>query len=107
MRTLSHHMIYLIGHYDELYQEIAARLNPDEIFQVFDVMEIENFGRAMTFLTLVYVLKGSKDQIRSSVRLMAPVFKKLDLTPYRIERCFIQRIAEYFNQKIMNIKQYF
>ena len=111
MRTLSHHMIYLIGQHGEWYQEVVARLNPDEIFQVFDMMEIGNFGCAMTFLTLVYVRKGSEDQIRSSVCLVALVLKKLDLAPFRIERSeersFIRRICEYFRQKIVNIMQYF
>ena len=44
--------------------------------QVFDMMKIDNFVRAMTFLTLVYVLEGSEDQIRSSVLLVASVFKR-------------------------------
>ena len=100
-------MNYLIGQHGELYQEVVAGLNSDGILQVFDMMKIENFGRAMAFLTLVYMLEGSEDQIRSSVRLVAPVFKKFGVTPYRIERGFIQRIGQYFRQMITNIRQYF
>lgn len=41
---------YLIGQHGELYREVVAHLNPNEILQVFEMMEIENFGRAMTSL---------------------------------------------------------
>ena len=59
MRTLSHHMIYLIGQHGELYREVVARLNPDQLLQVFDMMKIENFGRAMTFLKKLLSLQNA------------------------------------------------
>ena len=107
MRTLSYHINYLLQHYGDLYREIEVRSSPDEISEVFDRMNVNNFGRGIASLTFLYMLKESVDQTRNGVRLVVPVFRELDLSSYKIERSLTRRIASYFWHMIINIRQYF
>ena len=55
-------------------------------------MNVNNFGRAMAFLTHVYVLKGSEDVTRCAVRLVAVVLKDMNLAAFKAEESFFQRL---------------
>ena len=92
MRTLSYHTSYLLKHHEMTYNEMVARVKPDELSTIFSEMNVNNFGRAMAFLTYVYVLKGSEDVTRCAVRLVAVVLKDMDLTAFKVEEDFFKRM---------------
>ena len=59
MKTLYYHISYLLKQHETSYNQMSARINPDEISIVFGETEVNSFGRGMAFLTLVYVMKES------------------------------------------------
>ena len=52
-QVLSSHMNYVLTHHGQLYDEMAERLDSDGLLNVFGV---NSFGRAMAYLTLVYLM---------------------------------------------------
>ena len=92
MRTLSYHISYLLKRHGVTYNEMVARVKPDELSTIFSEMNVNNFGRAMAFLTYVYVLKGSEDVTRRGIRLVAVVLKDMDLAAFKDEESFLQRM---------------
>ena len=93
MRTLSYHTSYLLTkHHEMTYNKMVARVKADELSIIFSEMNVSNFGRAMAFLTYVYVLKGSEDVTRRAVRLVAVVLKDMDLAAFKVEESFLQRM---------------
>ena len=89
-RTLSHHINEIFDRHGELYDEIAARLNPEDLPNVFTEMNVINFGRAMAYLTLIYLLEIPEDAKRKSVRLVVMILKDMEIT--RLEEGFFQRL---------------
>ena len=65
MRTLSHHVNYLLDKHRDIYQSIVSR-SPD-LATIFYEIDVINFGRAMAYLTLVYLTKVSEAEIRVAV----------------------------------------
>ena len=66
---LSHYVNYLLDKHGDIYQSIVSRcLEHVTIFYKIDVI---NFGRAMTYLTLAYLMKVSEAEIRVAVQLVA------------------------------------
>ena len=66
---------------------------------IFNKMDVNNFGRAMSYLTLVWVLKDSRseEEIRQAVGLVAPFLNSINMSFYRITG-FLKNII------ILNIK---
>ena len=93
MTTVSYHMHQCLEQYKTMYEEMATRVEPVDLPDIFNDMIVNNFGRAMAYLTLVYVLKGSENVTREAVRLVATVLKDIDLKPFKIEDSFFQRIV--------------
>jgi hypothetical protein len=58
-------------------------------------MNVNNFGRAMTYLTMVYMLKESEDVMREAVRLAVEPLKNIDLTVFQVRESFFQRLFGY------------
>ena len=52
---------------------MAERLGPEELLGVFAKMNVNSFGRAMAYLTLVYLVNIPEDVKREAVHLVAPV----------------------------------
>ena len=52
---------------------MAIRADPVDLPDIFSEMNVNNFGRAIAFLTQVYVMKCSGDVTRRAVRLVAVV----------------------------------
>ena len=42
--TLSHHISEILARHRELYSEIAARVNSEDVSNVFTEMNVNNFG---------------------------------------------------------------
>ena len=88
MKTLYYHISYLLKQHETSYNQMAARINPDEISIVFAETEVNNFGRAMAYLTLVYVLDIPENAMREAVRLVATVLKDMDLSVFKVEESY-------------------
>ena len=69
---LSQHINYVLARHGKLYGEMAERLGPDGLLNVFGEMNVNSFGRAMAYLTLVYLMNIPEDTKREAVRLVAP-----------------------------------
>ena len=69
MRTSSHHVNYLLEKHGDIYQSIVSRC-PD-LVTIFYEIDVVNFGRAMAYLTLVYLTRVSGDETRVAVQLVA------------------------------------
>ena len=77
---------YVLGRHEKLFGEMAERLGPEELLGVFAEMNVNSFGRAMAYLTLIYLMNIPEDTKREAVRLVAPVLRDVDAT--RVEEGF-------------------
>ena len=89
-RMFSHHINEILDRHRELYGEIVARLNPEDLLNVFTEMNVNNFGRAMAYLTFIYLLDIPEDAERKAIRLVATIMKDMKIT--RLEEGFFQRL---------------
>jgi hypothetical protein len=60
---------------------------------VFDAINVTNFGRAIAYLTLVYLMHNSEDTTRRAVRLVRAPLRSFDLSAFRIEESFFRRVV--------------
>ena len=91
MTTVFYHMHQCLEQYKTMCEEMATRVEAVDLPDIFNDMNVNNFGRAMAYLTLVYVLKGSENATCEAVRLVATVLKDMDFTAFNVERSFFQR----------------
>ena len=59
----------------------------------FAKMNVNSFGRAMAYLTLVYLMNIYEDTKCEAVRLVAPVLRNMDLA--RVEESFFRRMFSW------------
>ena len=86
---LSQQVNYVLDRHEKLYGEMAE-LSPEELVSAFAEMNVNSFGRAMAYLTLVYLMNIPEDAKRETVRLVATVLKDVNVT--RVEESFFQRM---------------
>ena len=84
MTTLSYHIDQYLEQYKTMFEKIII-LTLD-LPEIFEEMDVNNFGRAVAFLTYVYVLKGSEDVTRKAARLVAPILRDVNIT--RVDESF-------------------
>ena len=96
MRTLSHHVNYLLDKHGDIYQSIVSRC-PD-LVTIFYEIDVVNFGRAMAYLTLVYLTKVSGDEARVAVQLVAKRLRNFDFAKFKIEESFFDKIMSIFQR---------
>ena len=82
MKTLSYYINDLLQQHKTLYEEFTERVKFDDTSVVFAETKVNNFGRAMAFLTLVYMMKAPEDVTREAVPLVATPLKNYDLIYY-------------------------
>ena len=102
IETLSEHIEYILCNYRDSYNEAVDRLNSEElILDVFHEMNVNNLGRAMAYLTLVYRTShlSKEDTVRKAVRLAAPVLRNVG----RVEGGFIQNLCSWGVQRVLNL----
>jgi hypothetical protein len=92
MRTLSHHVNFLLECHEALYNQMILNVNPDEMHVVFNTINVTNFGCAMAYLILAYLIHASEDTTRSAVRLVTAPLKCFDLRAFWIEESFFRRV---------------
>ena len=90
MAILLQQINYVLDRHEKLYDEMAERLGPGKLSSVFAEMHVNSFGRAMAYLTLVYLMDIPEDVKREAVRLVAPVLRNVGVT--RVEEDFFRRI---------------
>ena len=93
MAILLHQINYVLDGHEKLYGEMAERLGPSELSSVFTEMQVNSFGRAMSYLTLFYLMNIPEDVKREAVRLVAFVLKYVDFT--RVEEGFFRRMFSW------------
>ena len=84
---------YVLDRHEKLYGEMTERLGPEELLGVFAEMNVNSFGRAMAYLTLVYLMDIPEDVKREAVRLVAPVLRDVDAT--RVGESFFRRMFSW------------
>ena len=102
VETLSEHIQYILGNYRDCFNESVERLTREELLlDVFQEMNVNNLGRAMSYLTLVYRMSHiiKEDTVRQAVRLAAPVIRNIG----RVEGGFIQNLCSWGVQRVLNL----
>ena len=90
MRTLSYYMNYLLDKHESMCQSmVVCSLDFAIIFYEINVV---NFGRAIAYLTLVYLMKLPEDEIRSAVQLVVTPLRSFDLTEFKIKESFFDKM---------------
>ena len=95
MTRVFYHIRHCLGQYKTMYEQMAIRVGPVDLPGIFNDMNVNNFGRAMAYLTLVYVLDIPENAMREAVRLVARILKDMDLTVFKVEESFLQRMFSY------------
>ena len=78
MNTLVYYMNEIRQRNRPLYDEMAVRVNPEEFCNIFESMNVTNFGRAMAYLALVHTVNASEELKRKAVRLVAEPLRSFD-----------------------------
>ena len=102
VETLSEHIQYILDNYRDCFNESVERLTREELLlDVFQEMNVNNFGRAMSYLTLVYRMSHiiKEDTVRQAVRLAAPVIRNVG----RVEGGFIRSLCSWGVQRVLNL----
>ena len=81
---------------------MVAYVNCDNISKVFTEINVINFGRAMAYLSIVYLLGESEEMTRETVRLVAMPLKNIDFTAFKIEESFFHRLKSYIGHVFKN-----
>ena len=74
-KILTDYINDVLDRHKELYDEMVPRLRHDELSDIFLKMNVNNLGRAMAYLTLVYRMNIPEDARREAVRLTAGVLR--------------------------------
>ena len=93
VQILSSRIKYVLTHHGQLYDEMGERLNSDGLLNVFGEMNVNSSGRAMAYLTLVYLMDIPEDVKREAVCLVAPVLRDVGIT--RAEEGFFRRMFSW------------
>jgi hypothetical protein len=87
-RILSHHVNYLLQRHEATYNQMVVNGNPNEMHVVFNAINETNFGHAIAYLTLVYLMHASEDTTRRAIRLVAAPLRSFYLSVFQIEESF-------------------
>ena len=76
--TLSIHINEILGRYKDAYNDVVNRLNPEQLSDVFHEISVNNVGRVMAYLTLVYCMNMIREEdVRKAVRLTVPALRNI------------------------------
>ena len=76
--TLSIHINEILGRYKGVYNDVANRLSPEQLTDVFHETSVNTIGRVMAYLTLVYCMNmGREEDVRKAVRLTVPALRNI------------------------------
>ena len=96
MNTLSFYIKSNLEQHKPMFNNMAMTITPTpcNLAAIFYEVNVTNFGRGMTYLTMVYMLKDRCPQevIRDAVRLVAAAFNNLDFSEFKIKESAIVRV---------------
>ena len=76
--TVSIHINEILGRYKDVYNDVANRLNPEQLTDVFHETSVNTVGRVMAYLTLVYSMNMVREEdVRKAVRLTVPALRNI------------------------------
>ena len=105
IETITEHIQYIFGNYKDCFNESVERLaisdREEILLDIFHEMNVNNFGRAMSYLTLVYRMSHiyKEDTVRQAVCLAAPVIRNMA----RIEGGFIRELCSWGRSLALNL----
>ena len=102
IETLTEHIEYILDNYKDCYSQSVERLTREELLlDVFHEMNVNNLGRAMAYLTLVYRTSHmiKEDTVRQAVRLVAPLIRNTG----RVEGGFIRELCSWGRSWVLNL----
>ena len=102
VETLSKHIEYILNNYRDCFNDSVERLTREELLlDVFHETNVNNLGRAMAYLTLVYRLSHiiKEDTVRQAVRLAAPAIRNTG----RVEGGFIRELCSWGRSWVLNL----
>ena len=102
VETLSEHIQYILNNYRDCYNDSVERLTREELLLgVFHEMNVNNLGRTMAYLTLVYRMSHiiKEDTVRQAVRLAAPLIRNVG----RVEGGFIRELCSWGRSWVLNL----
>ena len=107
-KILTDHINDVLDRHKELYDEMVARLRPDELSDIFLKMNVNNLGRAMAYLTLVYRMNIPDDARREAVRSTAGVLRETgvarEIGVARVEEeSFTQRLFSVIGRVLLEL----
>ena len=65
---------------------------------IFYEINVINFGRAMAYLTLIYLTKVSEAEIHVAVQLVAKRLRGFDFAKFKIEESIFDKIMAIFQR---------
>ena len=101
IKTLSYYIKYLIEQHEGAYGNMVRQVNRENISEVFYQIKVVNFGRAMAYLSLIYLMNESEEVTRKAVRLVVPPMKSFDFSSYKIEDDLFSRLRSFI-RRILN-----
>ena len=107
IETIAEHIEYIFRNYKDSFNEAAEKLTKSRsdreeiLLDVFHEMNVNNFGRAMSYLTLIYRMSHifKEDTVRQAVRLAVPVIRNTA----RIEGSFIRELCSWGRSLTLNL----
>ena len=102
IETLTEHVQYILNNYRDCYNDSVERLTREELLlDVFHEMNVNNLGRTMAYLTLVYRMSHiiKEDTVRQAVRLAAPLIRNVG----RVEGGFIRELCSWGRSWVLNL----
>ena len=106
LETLSDHIEHILCNYRDSYNEAVNALNNfpltiDMFQKVFKEINVDNTGRAVAYLTLVYRTNHltNEETVRQAVRLAVPVLRNAG----RVEGGFIRNLCSWGVQTVLNL----
>ena len=102
VETLTEHIQYILNSYRDCYNDSVERLTREEmVLGVFHKMNVNNLGRTMAYLTLVYRLSHiiKEDTVRQAIRLAAPLIRNVG----RVEGGFIRELCSWGRSWVLNL----
>ena len=95
IKTLSYYIKYFTEQHEGAYENMRRQVNRENISEIFYQIKVVNFGRAMAYLSLVYLMNESEEVTREAVRLVATPMKSFDFSAYKIEDDLFSRLRSF------------
>ena len=100
--TLSDYIEYIRTQYKDTYHDAVKHFTHEQtLLNVFHQMDVNNFGRAIAYLTLAYHMSYlvHEDTVREATRLTVPILRNTA----RVENTFIWNLCSWGMNKVFTL----